>query len=57
MDHVTIFYSSGRKYILFDKQIRKFEFGDDFELFKPHHRKNERIFKLTPEFSKVGGVS
>ena len=33
MDPITIFDSNGRKYVLFDKQISKFEFGDDFELF------------------------
>ena len=33
MDPVTIFDSSCRKYVLFDKQISKFAIGDDFELF------------------------
>ena len=38
MDPITIFDSNCRKYVLFDKQISKFAFGDDFELIKPHHR-------------------
>ena len=29
---INIFDSNGRKYVLFDKQISKFEFGDNFEL-------------------------
>ena len=33
MDPVTNFDSNCRKYVLFDKQISKFAFGDNFELF------------------------
>ena len=36
MDPVTIFDPSCEKQVLFHKQIRKFAFGDDFELFKPY---------------------
>ena len=32
IDHVTMFGYNCRNYVLFDKQISKFAFGDDFEL-------------------------
>ena len=56
MGHATIFDSNCRKKVLFDKQISKFAFGDDFDLFSLIIEKDDRIFKLTSEFSKVGGV-
>ena len=37
--------------------ICSFSFGEDFELFSFILENYDRIFKLTTEFSKVGGVS
>ena len=36
MDPVNIFDPSCRKQVVFDKQISKFAFGDDFKLFQPY---------------------
>ena len=57
MDPFTIFDPSCRKYVLFDKQISKVVFGDDFELFSLILVNDDRILSSTPEFSNVGGVS
>ena len=57
MDTVTIFDSNCRKYVLFDKQIVNLRLGTILNYFRLIIEKDDRNFKLTPEFSKVGGVS